>query len=227
MSDTISDEVALHPSVAFVHECLEATGDLPPTWAVKFSNGVEVGSQLATRDGRVCGNAVVLGIDIEGTAALMTRVWEVGTDAGNVLRLTNYEIDEMFYPPVFCMEPLYGPVLGQQAQKGRSMNKLYPYVQICVVADTNDADYVTLIKPMSQDDIETITKWTAFLKTVRGNWSTRAEYDEGELAEDVYADVFTPEEFKVISRYIPSSECGVHTIESVTLQEVHSEYRAL
>lgn len=111
------------------------------------------------------------------------------------------------------------------------MNKLYPYVQICVVADTNDADYVTLIKPMSQDDIETITKWTAFLKTVRGDWSTRDEcdddyLDDDHLAEDIYADVFTPEEFQVISRYVPTSEYGVHTIEHITLQEVHSEYRA-
>lgn len=117
MSDTISDEVALHPSVAFVYECLEATGDLPPTWAVKLSNGVEIGSQLATKDGRRCGNAVVLEIDIEATDAFMTSVWEVGTDAGNVMRLTNYEIDEMFYPPVFCMEPLTAPYWANKRRK--------------------------------------------------------------------------------------------------------------
>lgn len=73
-----------------------------PEWAEKRSNGdyMEVGAQLATRDGRRTGNAyvdqVVQHKDL-GTLAVVI------TDMGNAFRMTQVELEEVFYPPVYVM----------------------------------------------------------------------------------------------------------------------------
>ncbi len=75
---------------------------LPPDWAIGTTNEIQPGAQLCTRDGRRTGNAVVTGplqLSIHGTF-----FWPVITDAGNVMRLTTSEIDELFYPPKWLMD---------------------------------------------------------------------------------------------------------------------------
>ncbi len=72
-----------------------------PEWAVRKSAGdyLEIGAHLATRDGRVCGNAFVNKIvGDEGYSA------EVITDSGNVKTLTVGEIEGMFFTPRFVAD---------------------------------------------------------------------------------------------------------------------------
>ena len=73
-----------------------------PEWAEKRSNGeyMEIGAQLATRDGRRTGNAYV--DDIEQHDAL-GQLAIVVTDMGNSFRMTIEELAEAFYPPAYVM----------------------------------------------------------------------------------------------------------------------------
>ncbi|MBG6083192.1 hypothetical protein [Rubrivivax gelatinosus] len=78
-------------------ELLEAT---KPEWASGLTRDwTTTGAQLCTRDGRVCGNAVVTGCEqINGQT-----VYTVVTDAGTQLRLNEKELKSMFHQPRFTM----------------------------------------------------------------------------------------------------------------------------
>jgi hypothetical protein len=73
---------------------------LPP-WALRLSDGnyMEVGAQLATRNGRKIGNAVV--------SSIADNIATVTTDRGSIVRLYPSELAEMFYPPRYIMDPDY------------------------------------------------------------------------------------------------------------------------
>lgn len=77
--------------------------DFPlPDWASSRSTGeyMEVGAQLATRDGRRCGNAYVDAIAPHpslGTLAVVV------TDVGSSFRMTWGELKEAFFPPAYIM----------------------------------------------------------------------------------------------------------------------------
>lgn len=70
-----------------------------PDWAESYSpDGILCpGRQLCTKDGRRLGNAFITReLESIPTIVLVT-VWEVVTDAGNVLKMTAQEIRELFY----------------------------------------------------------------------------------------------------------------------------------
>lgn len=78
-----------------------------PDWAKAKANEDYTfpNASLPTRDGRATGNAVVIG--------LSERQWEnsdltykIVTDAGNILRLTESEMKQLFYPPEWVMKNL-------------------------------------------------------------------------------------------------------------------------
>lgn len=78
-----------------------------PEWAKAKAEGDYTlpNAQLPTRDGRRTGNGVTIG--------LSDRQWEnsattylVVTDAGNILRLTENEMKELFHPPEYVMTDL-------------------------------------------------------------------------------------------------------------------------
>lgn len=76
-----------------------------PEWAIGVSDGLQIGSQLCTRDGRRIGNARITGPEIErGDSMFNFKVWPVRTDFGNELFLTASEIEEFFYPPKWRMD---------------------------------------------------------------------------------------------------------------------------
>lgn len=62
------------------------------------SDGLEEGSQLLTRDGRKVGNAHISGPTQEKFGK---KFWPILTDFGNQMFLTESEINEFFYPPVW------------------------------------------------------------------------------------------------------------------------------
>lgn len=75
-----------------------------PEWAIGVSDGIQVGSQLCTRDGRRIGNARVVGSEVELAGSMFSiKAWPVRTDFGNELFLTTSEIEEFFYPPKWLM----------------------------------------------------------------------------------------------------------------------------
>lgn len=73
-----------------------------PEWVERRSDGnyMEPGAQLATRDGRMCGNAYVDGIEPHDSFG---QVAVVVTDMGNSSRMTIQELEEAFYPPAYVM----------------------------------------------------------------------------------------------------------------------------
>lgn len=76
-----------------------------PDWAVdRVSQGFPASSQLLTRDGRKTGNAYLW----EWTKSHYQTcdVAVVVTDAGNIMRLTQNELTELFHEPWYTMRPL-------------------------------------------------------------------------------------------------------------------------
>ncbi|WP_040579609.1 hypothetical protein [Methylobacter tundripaludum] len=74
-----------------------------PEWAEKLSDGayMEIGAQLATRDGRRCGNAYV---DEIASHKTLGEVATVITDMGNRITMTESEMESAFYPPTYVMK---------------------------------------------------------------------------------------------------------------------------
>ena len=74
-----------------------------PIWAEKKSDGgyMEIGAQLATRDGRRHGNAFVNDLeDIPG----LGMVANVVTDAGSQFKMTRSELISAFYAPRWVLK---------------------------------------------------------------------------------------------------------------------------
>lgn len=70
-----------------------------PDWAESYSpDGILCpGRQLCTKDGRRLGNAFITR-ELEPIPTLvLVAMWEVVTDAGNVMKMTAQEIRELFY----------------------------------------------------------------------------------------------------------------------------------
>lgn len=72
--------------------------DLIPFWATGKTDVPCVGAQLCTRDGRHCGNAVITAL-ISLKSRSGQNLWEVTTDAGNVICMNDDELAEFFYEP--------------------------------------------------------------------------------------------------------------------------------
>lgn len=78
-----------------------------PEWAKSVSNGdfTVPNTALWTKDGRHCGNAVMIGLsDRQWEQAPIT--YKVVTDAGTIMRLNENELKELFHPPQYVMEYL-------------------------------------------------------------------------------------------------------------------------
>lgn len=97
------------------NEFYPAFDDYLPPWAIGVTNEPVVGAQLCTRDGRRVGNAVVVGPKVSEYGFEFLTVL---TDAGNMMKLTESEISELFWPPHWLMDPATAP--GQQRNKALS-----------------------------------------------------------------------------------------------------------
>lgn len=78
-----------------------------PDWAESYSpDGILCpGRQLCTKDGRRLGNGFITR-ELEPIPTLvLLAVWEVVTDAGNVLKMTSEEIRELFYVGDYIAHP--------------------------------------------------------------------------------------------------------------------------
>lgn len=78
-----------------------------PEWASDRTDGdyTHPNAALPTKDGRRTGNAVLIGLSDrqwENTAV----TYKIVTDAGNILRVNENELKELFNPPEFIMRTL-------------------------------------------------------------------------------------------------------------------------
>lgn len=78
-----------------------------PDWAEAKANGNyrHIHCALPTRDGRRTGNAVNAGTYKNATDQHGT-IYNVITDAGNIIHCSENEMEELFYPPEFVMREL-------------------------------------------------------------------------------------------------------------------------
>jgi len=111
---------------------------------------------------------------------------------------------------------------------------------IIITADTNDADYVTQ-KSLITD--ETILKLQPIIQCLQdrhklyqqtGNWEYRHnwetdECDSGHNPELLYVKtgLLTQEQVDYFNEFIPSSEYGIHTIQSIEIINVTEEIKLL
>lgn len=80
--------------------------DRLPEWATgRATSSTDFGAQLSTRDGRRCGNAVVM----ECHLIIDKPFVIVCTDAGNLMTLSPSEVDRLFYPAKWLMDPNTAP----------------------------------------------------------------------------------------------------------------------
>jgi len=117
--------------------------------------------------------------------------------------------------------------------------------RVTIVADTNDADYVTAISDIDDDFesyfgelIEAIknfepykgkSKYSTLEHTHRHNWPTGelVREDLGEkYPEQIYSQ-FPEDMIEAFSEYLPHGEYGIHTIESITISQVQHEKKLL
>ena len=87
-----------------------------PGWASRPANPdvIEVMAQLATRDGRVSGNATIF--DITYDLAKGESLFSVITDAGNILCLTVDGLQEIYQAPLYIASEFPNNEFGQVDQ---------------------------------------------------------------------------------------------------------------
>jgi hypothetical protein len=91
--------------------------------------------------------------------------------------------------------------------------------EIVIVADTNDADYITKISNITPGELERFTPLIAEIakKVKHYNWDTSVYGDDEDRPEIMYSQFAAlVEEF---GGFVPHGEDGVHTIESIVYYE--------
>lgn len=115
--------------------------ELLPEWAEDKANGNyrHIHCALPTRDGRRTGNAVNAGIYKNATDQHGT-IYNVITDAGNIIHCSEREMDELFYPPEYVMRemlPMHDKALRAQYLGVEISDLPEPNCQEC-----NDTGYI-------------------------------------------------------------------------------------
>jgi hypothetical protein len=118
---------------------------------------------------------------------------------------------------------------------------------INVTADTNDADYISEMNEISDEQLELIRPVIKAIKNFKpykgksrsgSDWNHENNFPTGDCyrldlgekdAEEIYvkSGIVTQEQFDVFMEFVPSNEYGIHTIESVHLYHVTEEENLL
>ena len=107
--------------------------------------------------------------------------------------------------------------------------------EIVVIGDTNDADYVTAINTITEEDLELLKPLIAAIqaKTTanrrrpdsRHNWDVTDCADEDQTPTKLYpqfADVI-----ELMNAYVPCSETGIHSLTSIYYYEKPKKIKLL
>jgi hypothetical protein len=112
------------------------------------------------------------------------------------------------------------------------MNKKSKQFEITITVDTNDGDYITAVNQISEKDLETIKPLIAAIKKFKPytTRSSKGSYDHSHDSNFPYGDCcredlgektvyelydFPEEVFEIFQDFLPGSEYGFHTIDSV------------
>jgi len=88
---------------------------------------------------------------------------------------------------------------------------------ICVVVDTNDADWAeSLTEVKDESDIQIVSRIYNYIK------KNNIDYGDGEVSdfdieESELSKEFTKTELDIFSRYMPYCEWGFHTLEEISI----------
>jgi hypothetical protein len=113
--------------------------------------------------------------------------------------------------------------------------------KIIIKADTNDADYITEQRVITDEQLELIKPVVEAIKEFQPtmvrkysiDWNHCHNYPKGEncrtdlgekSAEEMYGKI---EGFKLFDSFCPRDEYGIHTIESVDVIEIANEIKLL
>lgn len=112
-----------------------------------------------------------------------------------------------------------------------------------VVADTNDADYVTSRNEITREEIEQLKPLIKAIALQKGhNWDTSEYARDSDRPTRMYPEFISYKEgygpddeddyeardwqndiINLFGEYVPYGEYGIHTIKSITVMEVQSE----
>ncbi len=98
---------------------------------------------------------------------------------------------------------------------------------IIIKADTNDADYITEKREISDEKIELMKPIIKAIKECKAghNWPRYNGTDEE--VEELYENILTNEQIDLFDNYRPHGEWGIHSIESIEILEVINEIKLL
>ena len=100
-------------------------------------------------------------------------------------------------------------------------NKQTPFLELTIIADTNDADYVHSITIVTQETLDHFMPVIEAIKAnkSRHNWDT-SDCGDGPNPVDMYAyiDEDLIEEFD--EEFIPYGEHGIHTIDTIKVRKL-------
>jgi hypothetical protein len=108
--------------------------------------------------------------------------------------------------------------------------------EITVVADTNDGDYITEISQISSEDLEDIKPIVEAIKNFKpyknGGRTHNHNFPYGEcrredLGELEIYDIYSEVDIEMFEDYLPCSEYGIHTIESVEVCPLQKKEKLL
>ena len=92
---------------------------------------------------------------------------------------------------------------------------------ILVKSDENDADYITIKSPITDEDLEKVREIVSALRVLkpRGGirWETGERKDKYSAQSYAIRGILTLEETEFLEQYIPCGEHGTHTIESIEI----------
>ena len=89
-----------------------------------------------------------------------------------------------------------------------------------IKADTNDADYITSERSVTDSDLEVIRKVCKVIKENSGPHDIKWETGEIGNPYDTWGKLLTELEIEIFDNYVPYGEYGIHTIEAVELHKV-------
>jgi hypothetical protein len=109
---------------------------------------------------------------------------------------------------------------------------------ILIEADYNDGDYVQSKHEITDEEIElikpvaeAIEEFDKITNRFSGgyNWATKDIAEKGKAPHDLYVltGKITEEQYDLFSDFTPSSEYGIHTIESIEILVVQEEIKLL
>jgi len=109
------------------------------------------------------------------------------------------------------------------------------YIEI--KADTNDADYIIEKSEITDEEIEKLKPVIETIKNFKpykiNNWNFRhnwpsTDYARHDLGEKTINELYgNNDAVEFLKELVPYGECGVHTIDSITILHVTKEIKLL